>query len=130
MALLERFPASAGVAATVGELYEALGDRDEALHAFDRATALAGDDNDTLYRVARDFEQAEAPEPALALYEQLISWRPREVLLARAGLHLNRGEFESGLIDLDKALAAEPSGTDRTYDNVSTARVLLNRAGG
>jgi tetratricopeptide (TPR) repeat protein len=127
-ALLDRFPDHAGVAATVGELYAALGEQAEALHAFDRATALAGDDNDMLYRIARDFEQAEAPEPALALYARLISWRPREVLLARAGLHINRGEFAAALADLDAALAAPPSGTDRTYDNASTARVLLNRA--
>src|SRR5262249_53321973 len=89
---------------------------------------LAADDNDTLYRVARDFQEAGAADPALALYERLIDWRPREVLVARAGLRTEQNDYEAALADLDASLAAPPSGTDRAYDNLSTARIYLRRA--
>ena len=125
--LLERFPESATVAAIVGELHAALGAPEEARFAFDRAVALAGDDPEVLYRAAQGFESVEAPEPALAVYERIMDWRPRGVLLARARLRDRTGDSAGALADLDAALAAPPGGSDPAWDNASTARVLLVR---
>lgn len=126
--LVACFPDDANVAATAGELYAALDARAEALYAYDRAVALADDDPAILYRVARDYQTVGAPDPALALYDRLLDWRPREVLLARAELHMEQDRLPEARADLDRALAALPAGSDPAWDNLSAARVLLARA--
>ena len=126
--LRERFPDDAEVIANLGDIYLLLDEREQALYDLDRAVTLAGDDNDLLYRLARSFAMAEEREPALALYDRLVEWKPREVLLARGDLRRQMQDYPAALADLDRALLEPPSGEDRSYDHISTARVLIERA--
>ena len=108
--LRERFPDNAEVLANLGDVNLLLDDREQALYDFDRAVTLAGDDNDLLYRLARSFAMAGEKEPALALYDRLVEWKPREVLLARGDLRHQMQEYSAALADLDRALQeGEPS---------------------
>ncbi|HEX6608017.1 MAG TPA: tetratricopeptide repeat protein, partial [Chloroflexia bacterium] len=77
--LRERFPDDAEMLANLGDVNLLLDDREQALYDLDRAATLAGDNNELLYRVARSFAMAEEQEPALALYDRLVEWKPREV---------------------------------------------------
>jgi tetratricopeptide (TPR) repeat protein len=126
--LRERFPDNAEMLANLGDVNLLLDDREQALYDLDRAVTLAGDNNDLLYRVARSFAMAGEQDPALALYDRLVEWKPREVLLARGDLRRQRQDYAGALADLDRALQEPPGGEDRTFDHISTARVLIERA--
>ena len=126
--LRERFPDNAEMLANLGDVNLLLDDREQALYDLDRAVTLAGDNNELLYRVARSFAMAEEQEPALALYDRLVEWKPREVLLARGDLRRQRQEYDAALADLDRALQEPPGGEDPAFDHISTARVLIERA--
>ncbi len=126
-ALTDRFPADGATAATVAELYGALGDQEAARFALDRATALAGDDSTALYRIAGILADQGDPEAALAVYDRILAWQPREVYMARADLRVALGDSTGAVADLDAALAAPPTEGGLTGAH-ATARILVARA--
>jgi tetratricopeptide (TPR) repeat protein len=122
-----RFPQSGRVAVEAGELYGDLEAFEDADAALNRAAPLIGDDDhELLLRLADDYEEAEMPEQALAVYARLQKLRPYEALRGSARVRRDLGDPAGALRDLDAALAAFPP--DQENPNMILAWMWSDRA--
>lgn len=121
------FPDSAQALAVAGELYLTLQAPDEGRPLLERALALAGPAGEEIrFRVAQGYERAGIADRALALYDALVGWHPRAVLLARGRLRGSTGDTAGALADLDRALAEPPDDGEETAE--TRAQALIDRA--
>jgi len=124
---LKRSPASADFWLDLADLRlrnRSRADRDTVELLLDRAQNMAGDNPETLLRVADYFSSIQASERAIPLYQLALALRPsldgaREKL---AGLLIEKGDESAAAVLLEEIIKSDPLSV-RAYDRLAEIRL-------